>query len=149
MELTVNSHFYVGEFSHSLDARRRVTVPSGWRVEGDEGNYYLAWPHPEGCIAVFPPEMQKELLEKAKGIRQSDKAGQATLRMIFGKSHSLGCDKQGRILVPEPLLIHAGIDKNAWMVGLGRNFQIWSDSRYKPQGEDDFNILEAMERLGF
>lgn len=144
-----NSPFYVGEFEHTLDARRRITVPSAWRVEGDEGNFYLAWPHPEGCIALFPPEMQRELVEKARSIRQSDKAGQATLRMIFGKSHNLGCDKQGRILLPEPLLKHADIDRNAWMVGLGRNFQIWSPNRYKPEGEDDFNILEAMERLGF
>ncbi|MCD8483962.1 MAG: mraZ [Verrucomicrobia bacterium] len=141
--------FTWGEFEHTLDARRRVTVPSAWRVEGDEGNFYLAWPHPEGCIALFPPEMQRELVEKARSIRQSDKAGQATLRMIFGKSHSLGCDKQGRILLPEPLLKHADIDRNAWMVGLGRNFQIWSPTRYKPEGGDDFDILEAMERLGF
>jgi len=116
---------YFGEFTHQLDARNRVTVPSTWRVAGDDGSFYFAWPHPDGCIAVFPPEMQAELLEKAKSIRQSDRRGQALLRQIFGKGFKFGCDKQGRILLPEPLRDHAGIRKEVVLVGTGRNFQLW------------------------
>lgn len=139
---------YVGEFSHSLDARNRVTVPATWRVPGDEGAFYLAWPHPEGCIAVYPPEVQEELIAKARSLRQSDLKGQALLRKLFGKGFKFGCDKQGRILLPDPLIKHAEIGKKVWLVGLGRNFQIWSDSRYEVDG-GDFNVLEAMEALGF
>lgn len=138
---------YVGEFAHQLDARNRVSIPAGWRVEGDQENYYLAWPHPEGCIAVYPPEVQSELIEKARQVRQSDLRGQAVLRQLFGKGFRFGCDKQGRILIPEPLRKHAGIDKGATLVGLGRNFQIWSTDKYSI-GDDDFNLLDAMDALG-
>lgn len=137
---------YVGEFAHQLDARNRVTVPSTWRVEGDDARFYFAWPHPEGCIAVFPPQLQRELLEKARAVRQSDKRGQALLRNLFGKGFTFGCDKQGRILLPESLVAHAGIEKKVWLVGLGRSFEVWSDARY-PQGSD-VNVLAAMEALG-
>ena len=44
---------YVGEFVHQLDARNRVTVPSSWRVAGDDGNFYFAWPDPEGLAMKF------------------------------------------------------------------------------------------------
>jgi MraZ protein len=138
---------YVGTFTHQLDARNRVTVPSCWRVAGDDSNYYLAWPHPERCIAVFPPEMQAELLAKARAIRQGDLRGQALLRELFGKGFKFGCDKQGRIVLPEALISHAGIAKEAVLVGLGRNFQIWSPARFQPV-DADFNVLEAMENLG-
>jgi len=150
MALTRAETSYIGEFAHNLDARNRVTVPSSWRVEGDEGNFYFAWPHPEGCIAVYPPEMQAELLEKARSVKQSDVRGQQLLRKLFGKGFQFGCDKQGRILLPEALIKHGGIGKRVYLVGLGRNFQIWSDERYAPAAEEeDFNVLEAMEELGF
>jgi MraZ protein len=138
---------YIGEFTHQLDAKNRLSIPAAWRVSGDDGDYYFAWPHPEGCIAVYPPEMRAELLDKARHIRQSDMRGQALLRNLFGKGFQFGCDKQGRILLPEPLVRTAGIERAATLVGLGRNFQIWSAERYAATG-DEMGILAAMEALG-
>lgn len=139
---------YVGEYSHRLDSRNRVTVPSNWRVPGDDGIFYFAWPHPEGCIAVFPPEMYEELREKARHIKQSDRQGQRTLRMIFGKGFRFGCDGQGRILLPAPLLKYAGVSKDVWLVGLSRSFEIWSGERFSPLVEDDYDYQSAMADLG-
>lgn len=138
---------YVGEFVHQLDARNRVTVPSSWRVAGDDGNYYFAWPHPEGCVAVYPPQIQAEIMEKAAAIKHSDVRGNAMLRKLFGRAHKFGCDKQGRILLPDPLIHHAGIEKKVSLVGLGRYFQVWNASE-REEEEGDFNLLEAMAEMG-
>jgi MraZ protein len=138
---------YVGEFVHQLDARNRVTVPSSWRVAGDDGSYYLAWPHPEGCLVVYPPHMQDELLAKAKDVRMSDVRSQATLRKIFGRAFKFGCDKQGRILIPDPLKQHASIEKQVSLIGLGHYFQIW-DARQRQEEDEGFNLLEAMAEMG-
>ena len=138
---------YIGEFVHQLDARNRVTVPSSWRVAGDDSNYYLAWPHPEGCIVVYPPHMQEELLEKAKAIRQSDTRGQEMLRKLFGRGFKFGCDKQGRILLPDTLKKHAGIEKEVSLIGLGHFFQIW-DAAKRTVEEGEFDLLKAMAEMG-
>jgi MraZ protein len=138
---------YLGEFVHQLDARNRVTVPSSWRIAGDEGIYYWAWPHPEGCIAVYPPHVQAELLEKARHIKQSDVRGQTMLRKLFGRAYKFGCDKQGRILLPDSLKAHAGIEKKVSLVGLGHYFQVW-DASQRDVEDDDFNLLEAMAEMG-
>ena len=138
---------YVGEFTHQLDARSRVTVPSSWRVAGDDGNYYFAWPHPEGCIAVYPPEIQAEIMEKARSIRQSDVRGNKMLRKLFGRAHKFGCDRQGRILLPDALIAHAGIEKKVGLVGLGHYFQVWN-AALREEEDEDFNLLEAMEDMG-
>ncbi len=136
---------YVSNFRHSLDARGRVTVPSSWRVDGDEGNYYMAWRHPDGCLALFPPDMQQELVDKIKNSQQSDLKAQALLRQLFGNAAMLGCDKQGRILLNESLCKQAGISKDVVLVGLGRNFQIWAAEKWNPP---EFDFLEAMKDLG-
>ncbi len=138
---------YVGEFTHQLDARNRVTVPSSWRVAGDDGNYYFAWPHPEGCIVVYPPHMLDELLEKARGIQQSNVRSKATLRQLFSRAFKFGCDKQGRILLPDALKKRVGINKQVSLVGLGHYFEIW-DAAKREVEEDDFDLLEAMAEMG-
>jgi MraZ protein len=146
MPTVPNSIDYIGEFDHRLDARNRVTVPSSWRVPGDEGNYYFAWPHPDGYIAIFPPEMQDELREKARAQRVSNPNAMKLLRVVFGRGNSFGCDKQGRIVLPPKLMLHAGIDKKVVLVGLGRHFEIWSDTRYAAQDEE-FDMLTALQEL--
>jgi MraZ protein len=136
---------YVSQYSHTLDARGRVFVPADWRVEGDEQNYYLAWVHPEGCITFFTPEMQQELFDKIKNASQSNIKQQELLRKLFGNAKYMGCDKQGRILLPQNLCEQVGIKKDVILVGLGRNFQIWAAERWTPP---QFNLLEAMSELG-
>lgn len=142
---------YVGEFYHQLDQRNRVTIPASWRVEGDggeKGNFYMAWPHPDGCIAVYPPAMQQRFLSLAEGAKQHEKDKQLLLRRFFGQACQFGCDKQGRVLVPESLLQKVGITKEVALVGLGVNFQIWPAERYRSQAEESFNLLDAMRALG-
>jgi MraZ protein len=147
MTSTGQNMAYVGEFTHQLDARNRVTVPSSWRVAGDDGNYYFAWPHPEGCIVVYPPHMLDELLEKARGIQQSNVRSKATLRQLFSSAYKFGCDKQGRILLPDPLKQRVGIQKQVSLVGLGHYFEIW-DAAKRETDESDFDLLEAMAEMG-
>jgi MraZ protein len=149
MEIKLEGATYMGHFQHKLDGRFRLALPSAWRVEGDELNFYMAWPHPEGCIAVYPPEMKAEFLEKAKKVKQSDLAGQKMLRQFFGMANEFGCDKQGRILLPEALRNHSAIDRDVVFVGLGRNFQMWTPERWSPPSTEEFNLLETMEALDF
>jgi len=114
-------------------------------VEGDEQNYYLAWVHPDGYLILFPPELQTELLEKIKAVSQSNTKQQALLRSFFGNAKYMGCDKQGRILLPQDLCDKVGIKKNVILVGVGRNFQIWAAERWT---DSQFNMLETMSELG-
>jgi MraZ protein len=139
---------YIGNFAHNLDARNRVTVPSNWRVVGDEGNFYFGWPDKAGCISVMPPHMLQGLLEKSRDLKQQNLATQAALRRFFGKGTQFGCDKQGRILLSEPLLKHAGITKQVVMVGLGLTFQIWNPERYD-EADAAFDVADAGAELEF
>ncbi|MFP4281053.1 MAG: division/cell wall cluster transcriptional repressor MraZ [Verrucomicrobiota bacterium] len=147
MSTTPPAIVYSGEYDHRLDARNRVTVPSSWRVPGDEGNYYFAWPHPEGCIAVFPPAMLDALNAKAAALRVGNSKGNRLLRAVYGRGSHFGCDKQGRILLPRPLMEHAGVDKAVSLVGLGRYFEVWNTETFRAQEEENFDMLGAMQEL--
>ena len=140
--------FFVGEFTHALDSKGRVTIPSKWRISGGE-NTYLALPNPGGYITVYPPKMVDRLEQKVSEASLSDVRAQALLMELFSKAHSFGCDKQGRINLNDKLLDHAGIKGKAVLVWNFSAFAIWSESRYaKRPAEDERNIFDAMRELG-
>ena len=143
-----NTTFFVGEFTHALDPKGRLTIPSKWRIPGGE-NTYLALPNPGGYITVYPPKMVGRLEEKVAEASFSDVRAQALLMELFSKAHSFGCDKQGRINLNDKLLEHAGIQGKAVLVGNFSAFAIWSEDRYaKRESADQRNIFDAMRELG-
>lgn len=139
--------FYSGTYQHNLDPRNRLTIPSEWRVEGDEGtkgNFYLAFPHPQGGIAFYPPALQQMLREKVFQSKISSAQAQMLWFHLFGNAHQCSCDKQGRVLLTENLIKHANIDKECMLVGCGASFQVLSRAKHAELTQTPFNLYEAM-----
>ena len=141
--------FFVGEFTHALDSKGRVTIPSKWRISGGD-NTYLALPNPSGYITVYPPKMIERLEEKISEANLSDTEAQSLLMELFSKADSFGCDKQGRINLSDKLLTHAGIKGKAVLVGKFSTFAIWAEDRREKEGvgKSERDIFDAMRELG-
>jgi len=148
---TSHKAIYVGLFRHNLDAKNRLTVPSKWRFAGDEGDAYLGLPHPDGYISVLPPAEKDRLYEKVLEMKMSDRDAQDFLHRFFADAHSFGCDKQGRINIDAGLVSHAGLKKEAVLVGTMTRFAIWSPERWEIMNQrtagDSFGDL--MRKLDF
>ena len=141
--------FFVGEFTHALDSKGRVTIPAKWRISGGD-NTYLALPNPSGYITVYPPKMIERLEEKVSEANLSDTEAQSLLMELFSKADSFGCDKQGRINLGDKLLTHAGIKGKAVLVGKFSTFAIWAEDRREKEGvgKSERDIFDAMRELG-
>jgi MraZ protein len=141
--------YFVGEFTHSLDTKGRLTIPSKWRIPGGD-NTYLALPNPDGCITVYPPKMVARLEENMGGTKLSDVRRRALSMELFSRADSFGCDKQGRINLSESLLHHAGIKGKAILAGNFTDYSIWSEARYvkRKKSSESVNIFDAMRELG-
>jgi MraZ protein len=148
MENLGTEPFYGGTFKHRLDEKNRVTVPAKWRFSGDENDAYLAWLHPQGHIVLYPPAKIKELREIIKKVPESDIAGQATLRKIFGNAHQLGPDASGRLKLPEELLKAANIEKEIILIGLGDRINILSVALHEKESAQKINLMELMKGIG-
>lgn len=149
--VALDRFLYVGEFKHNLDGKKRLTVPSKWRIPGDEGDYYLALPNPEGFVSVYPPGMVARLQEKISQISLGDTQAQATLMYLSSMAHSFGCDKQGRMQLNEALMSHAGLSKETLLVGNFSSFSIWSPERYalfRKNAQAKETINAALTKLG-
>ena len=59
---------------------------------------------------------------------------------LLTRSHPLPFDGEGRVMLPESLLAHAGISAVCTFAGRGATFQIWQPEAY------DAYEAEALER---
>lgn len=142
--------FYTGLFRHSLDDKNRLTIPSAWRYAHEEADTFLATPHPDGYIAVLPPSEVEKLHAKIAQMALSDGAGQDFVARFFAQTQSFSFDKAGRTGLDAALLTHAGIKKDAVLVGSLTKFNIYAPSRWekveaRTSGE---NFGDLMRRIG-
>lgn len=141
---------YSGRFEHTLDDKNRLTIPSLWRWVHTDAETFLAMPHPDGYIAVLPPARVEKLLAQIGEMKLSDRDAQAVKARIFSSALQFTFDKQGRFGASADLLAHAGIAKDAVLVGMGDTFNIMSPSRWQDMqrataGE---NFGDMMRRIG-
>ena len=141
---------FTGLFRHSLDDKGRVTIPSAWRAAHPDGDVFLATPHPDGYVAVLPPAEVEKLQAKIAAMPLSDGSGQDFASRFFAQTQSFSFDKQGRVGLSADLLEHAGIAKEAVLVGSLTKFNLYSPSRWqkveaRTSGE---NFGDIMRRLG-
>jgi MraZ protein len=142
--------FYTGLFRHSLDDKFRLTIPSAWRYAHEESATFLATPHPDGYIAVLPPAEVEKLHAKIAQIALSDGGGQDFAARFFAQTQSFSFDKSGRVGLEDALIEHAGIEKDAVLVGSLTKFNIYAPARWqkveaRTSGE---NFGDLMRRMG-
>ena len=78
------------------------------------------------------------------------KTSEETLRFLHRNAAKVTPDAQGRILLPQGLLEHAQIVKNAVIVGCGDYAEVWAEELYQAtvEQEDQAAIREALEACG-
>ncbi len=142
--------FYTGQYRHSLDDKNRLTIPSSWRSAHGESDTFLATPHPDGYVAVLPPAEVEKLHEKIAQKALTDRDAQDAFQRFFSETLAFTFDKQGRIGLSDELRGHAGIGKDAVLVGSLNKFAIYSPERWeavqrRTSGE---NFGDLMRRIG-
>jgi MraZ protein len=140
---------YTGLFRHTLDDKGRLTIPSAWRHAHTEGDVFLATPHPDGYVAVLPPGEVDNLYAKISAMKLSDAEAQAFSARFFSRTQSFSFDKTGRVGLTTELLQHAGVEKDAVLVGTLTKFNLYSPARWQKEeartsGE---NFGDMMRRL--
>ena len=114
----------VGEFECTLDAKKRIAIPARLRPSFAEG-IYVTHGH-EHCLAGFTPEgFARYLDEQIKDTSAMSSKGRALRRFTAGGAVFEQPDGQGRVTLPARLLEFAGITREATVIGVQDQIEIW------------------------
>ncbi|SHH38180.1 division/cell wall cluster transcriptional repressor MraZ [Clostridium grantii] len=136
---------FIGEYSHFLDAKNRMILPSKFRDElNGEGVITKGL---DGCLYLFPFSEWKILQEKLKKLPLTSKDARAFVRFFFSGACQVNFDKQGRALIPQNLLEYASIKKDIVSIGVMTKIEIWSKEKWESYNDSDMNFDEIAEKM--
>lgn len=149
MVKALNRIVFVGTYRHAVDEKKRVAIPAKWRAAARGSQEFYVLPDPKSCLVALPESAMGKMLERADDISIGEYARRDVLRLISSKAHGSPCDKQGRIMLTDELLRHAGIEGDAVLVGVLTKFEIWSPARLaEVERNTTQNFAEAAKQLG-
>lgn len=126
---------FLSTFTNKLDSKGRVSVPAPFRsvlTESKAQRLMLFPSFVSRAIEGGGPELVEAISEAMNQDYAFFSEEQAALSgQVFGNMVELAWDADGRIVLPEPLIAHAGIDGQAMFVGMGPSFQIWEPGAYE------------------
>jgi MraZ protein len=143
---------YYSRYSHGVDEKRRVQVPSKWRPnQVDTELTLILWENngtAGACLRVYPPKQMEATLQKIETMSTSDPAAVALRRNIARNCEVVTMDKSGRICIPDDMAKKAGIEKQVVLAGVLHWFEIWNPERHTlASAGDDALVPEAVRNI--
>ncbi len=133
---------YKGEYSHSIDAKGRLIIPSKFREK--LGDQFVVTKGFDGCLFVFDQEGWDAFEEKLRSLPMDIPGARQLGRFFMAGADDVELDKQGRILLKTNWLQHAGIEKEAVVAGVGNRVEIWSKDKWEDATTfDDIDSIAA------
>jgi MraZ protein len=120
---------FIGEYSHTIDEKGRMAIPS--KMRRDLGSGAVVTRAIDNCLWVFPKKEWQALAEKLASLPLSDANSRAFSRLMLAGAMEVEFDSQGRALIPGYLRAYAGLKKNAVIAGLYNRLEIWDQEAWK------------------
>lgn len=136
----------LGTHEHSLDEKNRLTLPSKLRGAFEEG--VVVTRGLDGCLAAYPREAWDEMSQRIRSLDPLAEDARRMRRHFFTSATSGELDKQGRMVIPAPLLERAGITREVTVTGVYDHIEIWDRAAWQKQlHEVEGSAEDVAERL--
>jgi MraZ protein len=124
---------FLSTFQNKIDKKGRVSVPASFRqvVAREEFNGIVAYPSfINPCIEACSMTRMEKLSQRIEELDAFSEERDAFATAILGGSVQLSFDGEGRVLIPELLIVEANLSDNALFIGKGETFEIWEPKAF-------------------
>ena len=132
-----------GQYEHSLDAKNRLSVPARFRAAFSDGLVLVRWLDP--CIAIWTPGGLTDFTDRVVGdLNPITPTARKLIGFFAGGAFDAELDSAGRVTLNQSLLDHAGIAKEAIVVGLRDHVEVWDRGRW---ADAQKGVVSEIERI--
>jgi MraZ protein len=143
---------FVGNFAHSLDPKRRLTIPSEWREHTGVPNSVYVLPDitQRNFLLVFPAREMVRRLQAMRSHSIADARASQFARILGSQSQLAPWDTAGRIRVKDELLGYANLTDSVVLIGAIDHFELWNPELWKQvSATGAADLGEAARYVGF
>lgn len=137
----------IGEFTHNLDDKKRLSIPAKFRKE--IGKNAVITRGLDRCLFVYPVKEWQDVADKLSVLPTGKPENRNFVRSLFAGASDTTLDSLGRILIPDYLKNYAGLKEKVVIAGVYKRLEIWDAEAwetYKEKIEKQTDVLA--EKLG-
>ena len=137
----------LGEFEHTIDEKNRLTLPARFRDSFPDG--LVVTRGMDGCLYVYSRSDWDQLVAtRLASLDLLSRDDRMIQRYFFSAAVEALPDKQGRIMLPAPLLEHASLGREVVVAGVNDHLEIWDRAEWETQlTEMEGSAGDVAERL--
>ncbi len=125
----------LGEYEHALDDKNRVTLPARFRQAFADGVFVARGIDP--CLLVYPPDGWNRFVEEQMaGLNPFSREARQMSRYLFAGACEAELDRQGRIMLPGPLIEHANLKRDVVVAGVRDHLELWEPKAWRREVDD-------------
>lgn len=137
----------IGEFTHTLDTKRRVALPAKFRKE--LGKSIVITHGFDKCLFVYQAHQWKSVLGKLSALSMGKRESRGLNRFLLGGAVETDVDSLGRILIPDFLKSFAGLKTRVSVIGVNDRVEIWDERTWRTYKRSIDRRADALaEELG-
>ncbi len=141
---------FIGEYTYSIDDKKRLAVPQKFRQQLKKGGVITRGL--DNCLFLYSGDEWEKLAKKLSEMPLSRADARGFSRIMLSGAMEVDFDNLGRILVPDYLKDYAGLKKKVVVAGLYSRIEIWDEeawAAYKSRMEKEAgDIAERLNELG-
>jgi MraZ protein len=136
-----------GHYEYTLDAKNRLTIPAKFRAALSDG--VILAKSLDACVSIWTVGGWEEFTQNAVKSRDPFHPEARQLQRYFhSSSFDAELDSAGRIMIPPPLIKHAGLKKEVVVVGNHDALEVWNRKAWQSyEKELDASASETAQRL--
>lgn len=123
------AHLLIGEYRHTLDEKKRVSLPKAFRAS--LGKRVVMTRGLDNCLFVYSRAGWEKVAEKLQSLSIVNEDTRGFNRFMLSGAAEVDVDDAGRILVPDHQKEYAELKKDVAFIGVSDHVEIWDMARWK------------------
>jgi MraZ protein len=119
----------LGEHEHSLDDKNRLTLPAKFREAFADG--VVVTRGMDGCLFAYARGDWERLAERIGALDPLSRESRVMQRHFFSGAAAGELDRQGRMVLPSPLIEGAGLGREVTVAGVYDHLEIWDRAKWR------------------
>lgn len=138
---------FIGEYWHNMDNKGRIAVPVKFRIE--LGETVILTRSLDSCLALYTASSWQKKAEELMALSFNQHDNRQYIRSVVAAASEGTFDAQGRILIPQPLIKAAGLEKECVFVGMLDHAELWSKASWEKYNSEltDEHISAIAEKM--
>ena len=138
---------FIGEYEHTLDEKKRVSLPKAFRI--GLGKKMVMTRGLDNCLFMYSRSNWEKVAEKLEKLSFAQADTRGFNRFILSGAAEVEVDTAGRILIPEHQKEFAGLGKSVVFAGVSDRVEVWDATAWKAYKARIEKQADAMaEKLG-